>query len=75
MSNYPDAQTTYYLTKPNFASWLTQPYATHINLILRSYLNYKKLPKCINTINFLRINFSYKRAETALIPSTYIFLT
>ena len=29
MSNYPDAQTTYYLTKPNFASWRTQPYATH----------------------------------------------
>ena len=38
-------------------------------------LNYKKLLKCVVTINFLRLILSYKKAKTVKIPSPYLFST
>ena len=50
-------------------------YSTITNSILRSNLNYKKLLKCVNTINVLCTNFNYKKAKNVLIPPPYLFPT
>ena len=50
-------------------------YTNHTKTILRSSLNYKKLLKCGNVINFLRTNLNPKKPKNVLIPSPSIFPT
>ena len=78
---------TYYpnyllLYQPNFLSLSNSNkcisdlyYTTVTNSILGSNLNYKKLLKCVNTINFLCTNFNYKKAKNVSIPPPYLFPT
>ena len=49
-------------------------YATHIELILWSNLNYKKLLKYVDYSNFLHTNLNYKKDKNVPIVPTYLFM-
>ena len=75
-------KTTYYSSDPNLCHYPSTNsfiydllYASGINPILQSNLNYKKLLKCDNFTNFLCTNLNYKKLKLLKSSTLIIFYT